>query len=317
MAVDKPFRDILNRDESAGLISVNFKDQVELLQEITNYGTNLIIRCFNSSTKEISSVIILNVLLKHVVAMVDAAEILISQGAILAGHLPARTLFETCLCIEWILKEKTDYRAKLYYVWSLRQQRDWTMKYIEGSKEQKEFSDKLGELKEEFTKTFFGQREEAEKQIETLNEILQSKEYREIDESFEQLKAKRRLTYDIHWYKVGGINSIRKMSENLGHEAQYHILYNVYSDITHGTVLLKHVNFNNGEFTYVPIRHLESIDSLLNFILPKTLHIFEKALNFYRPTELPNFKRKYDEEWKDRFRSVKKVQYKIKVKAED
>jgi hypothetical protein len=313
MAVDKPFKEILNRDESVGLINENYKDQVDLLQEMANYGSNLIIRCFYSSSKEISSVIVLNVLLKHVVAMVDSAEILISQGAILAGRLPARTIFETCLYIEWILKEKTDYRAKLYYVWSLRQQRDWTMKGIEGTKEQKEFSEKLSELKEDFATHFFGKREEAKKNIETISDILKSKELRAIDELFEQNRAKRKKNYDLPWYKIDGIKSIWKMSQDLGKEMQYEILYNEFSDVTHGTVLLKHINFKNGEFSYVPIRHLENIELLFNFIMATTLNIFEKVLSYYRPAEIPNFLRKYTEEWKDRFKSIKKIQYKITI----
>lgn len=143
---------ILDRKESMELVEIHFKDQIQLLQEIVNYGTNLIPRCVKSSKREMHDIFILIVLLKHVVAMIDSVEIQISQGSILGANLPARSLFETSLYIDWILKKDTKRRANQYYVWHLRQNRRWIKRMIEGDIEKEEFLKKLNLLEQRLVK---------------------------------------------------------------------------------------------------------------------------------------------------------------------
>ena len=54
---------ILNRDEVIGQINKHFSDQINLLKDLVNYGTNLIPRCFYCSDRKLSDTVILSILL--------------------------------------------------------------------------------------------------------------------------------------------------------------------------------------------------------------------------------------------------------------
>jgi len=87
MMNDESFKYILNRKEAVEAINGHFRDAVNLIQSVVDYGTNLIPRCFRSSERKLEDVIILAVLLKHIVSMLDGLEVLVSQGCIYAAHL--------------------------------------------------------------------------------------------------------------------------------------------------------------------------------------------------------------------------------------
>ena len=140
MLPDNPYKGILDRQETVGHVAQYFHDTVGLLRDIVDYGTHLIPRCYTTAQKkDLTAAIVLGTLLKHVVAMIDAVEILISQGAIFSVHLPARGLFETYLYVHWILKEDTETRAKQYYVWHLRRELKWLKRGVAGSKHREVF----------------------------------------------------------------------------------------------------------------------------------------------------------------------------------
>jgi len=56
---ETPLKAILDRNLYSVLIKENFNDTLELLEEVVNYGTNLIPRCFESSGKEIKDIVII------------------------------------------------------------------------------------------------------------------------------------------------------------------------------------------------------------------------------------------------------------------
>ena len=100
---EKPLAEILDRKKANELAAEHFKDQIELLQDLTNYGSNLVFRAFNSSPKDYPSIVVCGILLKQIVAMLDAVHVLMQEGAIHASYLPARTAFEASIYLDWIL----------------------------------------------------------------------------------------------------------------------------------------------------------------------------------------------------------------------
>src|SRR5689334_11373067 len=110
---------LLNRSATITDAKRAFPAQLKLLREVTNYGTNLIPRAFTSSGKTLKDVILIGTLLRQVVAMLDAVEVLTSNGAVYAAGLQARTLFEASAYLEWILKQESEKRAYHYHVHTL------------------------------------------------------------------------------------------------------------------------------------------------------------------------------------------------------
>jgi hypothetical protein len=128
MVLEPEFKTIIDREKHKRDFDEHFTEVETLLRDIANYGSNLIPRCFVSSKRKLEDAIIIGTLLKQVVAMVDAAELLISNAALYSSHLQARAGFEASLFIDWIIKNDTEKKAKYFYVSNLRGDKLWAQR---------------------------------------------------------------------------------------------------------------------------------------------------------------------------------------------
>lgn len=299
---------ILDREEPQQFVEAHFRESLELLQEVTNYGSNLIPRCYVSSGKSLPDVVILGGLLKQAVAMLDAVEILVSKGAIFAANVPARSLLEVYIYINWILDSDTDKRARQYYVRHLRQERQWDRRLISGTDENSKFTKVLQNLSLMGDPSYASKLEQkAKKQELAINSILANGDYKDINAEFDRIKKR---DHDQHWYSPWGPSSIRDMANRLQLDSEYTVLYSQFSDVTHSTAFKKHIGFDGEAAIFEPVRHLKGIKTLLSVVISLAIKIYRSILTKYRPGELSNFNRKYQEEWRERFRTIKTVKYK-------
>jgi len=310
MVIERPLKTILDRDVSLGHINEHFIDQVHLLRELVNYGTNLIVRCFISSDRQLTDMIVLGNLLKQVVAMLDAVEILITNGAVHAAYLPARTLWEATLYMEWILKEDSDFRSKIYYVSNIRRHKQWQMRGIKGSDEYNSFYKKMGDIGATVEEIPPDVEKQLRRELKDIDRLLDGDEYKKINDRFNELKRGKR---DAKWYKQSGVNNIWELASKLGREPEYEIFYRYGSEISHSSSYKKHMKISKSgdkqEISFIPIRHLEDVDQVLTFVISFTLVSYRKTLEFYRSGEVASFNRKYKSEWRDAFLNIKKVHY--------
>ena len=91
------FKPILDRHKHEGDAKQYFSKHIDLLVDLANYGSNLIPRVYDSSNKKLEDIVVIGVLLKQVVSMIDAVEILVSNGAVGPANLQARAAFESSL----------------------------------------------------------------------------------------------------------------------------------------------------------------------------------------------------------------------------
>jgi len=304
---EEAHKTILDRNTSAQYIREHFSESLELVGEITNYGSNLIPRCFVSTKRKLPDVIILGSLLKQAVAMLDAVEILVSQGALYAAHVPARALFEVYLYISWVLQQDKDQRGKQYYVWHLRRRRMWLRRMVPKTDEQKRFEEAIKELNLSQDQPM---QEEARKQLAAIDKVLSKDEYKEINAEFDKMKRRGR-DYDQPWYRPSGARSLADMAARLGVKPQYDIFYTQFSEIAHSEAFAKHILIKEQGIVFEPIRQLERVRTFLTIVLSLAIRIYQLILKEYRPEELSNFGRKYLEEWRLRFHTIKDVKYTV------
>jgi hypothetical protein len=105
---------ILDRESAVKQIQEKFSDEIQLLQEIVDYGTHLVPSAFGSSSRQLQDIIATSVLLKHMVEMLDAFQILIAQSAVQPASLQARSIFESAWYLDFILMEDPERRAQYY-----------------------------------------------------------------------------------------------------------------------------------------------------------------------------------------------------------
>ena len=303
---EEVYRRILDRNEPKKMVETHFKENLELLKEIANYGSNLIPRCFVSSDRHLIDVVVLACFLKHAVGMIDAIEILLSEGAVNAANVQLRSLFESRISLHWILKEESVQRANQFYVWYLRRKRFGIQRIISGTPEQDLFQHTIDKSPYKFKLPFAEKSEEFQEDLESIDKTLNHPEFKKINEEFDRIK---RRSYDKPWYTPWGPNSISDMAQRLGFELEYDIFYTQLSEISHSQSLDSQVSFKEERIRFEPIRNLKEIDTILRMTLGMAVDIYRLILNHYRPSEIVNFNKKHMEEWRERFLKIKKVNY--------
>ena len=306
---DDSFKYILNRNEAVKAINDHFQDTAKLLRDVVDYGTNLIPRCFKQSSRHLEDIVILAVLLKHVVSMLDGIDVLISQGCIYAAHLQVRSLFEGFLSLEWILKDDTEKRAKQYYVWNLRQRRKWSLRFVSSSNEHEDFLRKVEKYSDILSNGMEKHGEVAVQQADAIDELLGKEAYAEINQIFNRLKGDKK--FDVHWFTPGGPNSVADMATRVGCGAEYEVFYSQYSQIMHASAQLDNVKFECDTIHFEPIRKLDRIKAILDVGVGFSFKAYRTVLKHYRPEELPNFSRKYLQEWQKAFLTINKIVYRV------
>src|ERR1041385_4842016 len=129
---ETPLAGILNREETKKHALENFLEQIALLRDLADYGSNLVFRAYKSSAKDLPAIVVCGVLLKQVVAMVDAVYALVEQGMIHAAYLPARAAFEASVYLDWILFSDAQRKATAYIVSNFRDERLWVARVTKG-----------------------------------------------------------------------------------------------------------------------------------------------------------------------------------------
>ena len=304
---ETPHPAILNREEVKAVALQHCAKQTELLRDLANYGSNLIVRAFDSSPKKMAEVVVCGVLLKQVVAMVDAAEVLLSAGCGHASFLPARTAFEASIYIDWIFAGDSERRATRYVVANYRDERLWASRVIPGTAEEIAFTkiaQVLGVDIHAERPTLAG---EASTHLTEVDRILAQPYLAAIDQEFTAARGKRKR--DPEWYELDGLQSIRQVAEKVDRLPEYEFFYSKGSQVTHTGTYKDHVRFVDSQVRFKPIRHLADVNMLLNFIVTICVGTYKKTLEMYRPGETTAFAKKYLEDWRDPFMNVVPVTY--------
>lgn len=304
---ERPHSAILNREEPRAVAEQHFSKQTELLRDITDYGSNLIVRAFNSSPKKMAEVVACGVLLKQIVAMVDAVEVLLSSGCGHAAFLPARTAFEASIYLDWIFAGDSERRATRYVVGNYRDERIWAARAIPGTIEEAAFTQIATTLGLDIHANRPTLASDAKAHLAEVNRILMQPELGAIDQEFTVAKGKRK--HDPAWYELDGLTSIRKVAQAVGRLPEYEFFYSKGSQVTHTGSYKDHVHFADGQVRFKPIRHLADINMLLNFIVSLSMGTYVAVLKMYRPGELTAFRQKYIEDWRGPFQNVVSVKY--------
>jgi hypothetical protein len=306
MATEKPHKYLLDRDLYSVIIKEQFAESLSLLEELVNFGSNLIPRCFESSDKKLHEVGILLNFLKQGVALLDSIHILAPRGATTPCFLSLRSLFEISVYLEWIFQKETEKRGTLPFVWNLRNKLYWTRCVKPGTPEHEAHKQHMadtitGPIPRGLDTAF------VDAEIALLNSKLSAPECAAINAEFDRIKKGQK---DKEWYCPAGVNNFREMAKAVGKEGQYKVFFGHFSGVTHGVALDKQISFSKEQVVYEPIRNLTEMDQILRCALTLAVAIYRTVLHHYRYGELENYDRKYVNEWRSRFLSVKAVEYK-------
>lgn len=183
--MERPFLKLLDRELAREHMRQEHGDTLDLMEEVVNYGSNLVPRCLESSRKDTVAAITIGVLLRHGVAMLDATTALSREGSVLCAWATTRSLIEAWISAAFVLQEDSLNRVRHYYAWNLRQERRWARRVLEGSKESLAFEhvwdgfEGLSDFDEPTTA-------DARERDRKITEMLARPDYQPIEQAFEK-----------------------------------------------------------------------------------------------------------------------------------
>ena len=194
-------------------------------------------------------------------------------------------------------------------MWNLRLRHKWALRFVSSSSEHELFSRKVEKYSESLLGRIQEHNDDAKQQADAIDELLGKEPYAEINQNFERLKGRRK--FDVPWYKPDGPNSVADMARKVDHGAEYEVFYSQYSQIMHASAQLDNVKFKANSVIFEPIRKLDRLKTLLNVGIGFSIRAYQRILKQYRPEELPNFSKKYSQEWRDAFLTITEVTYNV------
>jgi hypothetical protein len=305
---ENEFTPLLDREKARSHVLHAFPNQLATLKDLTNYGTNLIPRCYTSSDRDLKDVVVVGILLRQAVAMLDGVEVLMSNGAVYSAGLQARALFEASAYIEWILQSDIDTKAVYYYVHNVRRQRRWAKRFLKNSPEAAAFAASIpgGPLPSLHDPKVD---EQAKNHLQNIQHVLSQPQFATVSKEFDQCAFKNGA--DRPWYFPFGIKSVSALIKTLGRTAEYTVFYGSWSEAMHSSNYAQHVKMGKGKVTFEPIRHLATFKTLFTFTTVNALRVFRHVLGQYRPDELKAFGKKYSENWKTDLLEVPDIRYEV------
>jgi hypothetical protein len=289
----------------------HFKDSVQLLNEVLDYGTFLLPRAYGSSPRDIKAICLIFVQFRQFLAHLDGVAVLTGDGNCISAILQLRSLLEITLVMEWILKDDTE--AKINHLWvaNIRRRKQWQSIPISGTPEAARRADAASRIS--LTPE---QLNEIQNEVRQLDNVLARPEFSGINAKFETDYATR--GFDRPWYEVYDPASqpritIREIADEVGRLAEYQNFYGSFSGVTHGGDMWKNVIFGGENIWVNPIREPQDIPRTTKFAVMLALRVFRMLLEQYRPGEIENFCRKYVNEWQRRFLK----QYSVTVTPQD
>jgi hypothetical protein len=297
---ENEFKPLIDREGVVADVRKHLSPWIVLIEDVTNYGSNLIPRCFSSSPRGLRDTVVIAILLRQVVAMLDAIELLLTNGAVHSAQLQMRALFEASVYLDWILAGDGEKKSFYYYVHNLRRKRTWASRTQPSSPESQQFVALMAKSSVTISDTVVNS---AKQQIQEIDRILSQPGFAAIDKEFNKHRK------GCAWYVPLNKRTFREIALEVGKEAQYVVSYAAASQIMHTSSYDQHVKFGKGEVTFEPIRSIEGFENVLRFSLTDAFHTFRAVLKEYRPGEIQVFNRKYLEKWKREFMNFPSIKY--------
>lgn len=246
-------KDVLEEvDAIIGCLIIKF---IEVLNEIL-LGDN--------RQDEITDIVIV-LFIRKIIEQLDAINILMSAGSFKQSQVILRSLIETSVSLEFILKDDTRNRAANYFLERHYQDFEVADKYYKDINQ-------LGELfKNTLVEENFKEiQNKVDNKRKAFAKIIASKS---IFQQIERCRAKKindkkrklkRKKVNIQWYEVcSSINNFYELMEDLGYQNYYKGIYGGFSNEVHALNATMEIEVSLGGINLKSIRNLEHGDSAL------------------------------------------------------
>ncbi len=299
----EPVRNLFDPDMTSATYRVAIDASASCLQELVNYSTGVLARCFRSVDRDAMHMAVL-VPFRHSVELLDGIRVMLASGVDVACMPLLRAGLESLIGIEYILKDDVRRRAYARLYFEIRRRQHWLRYVVPESEERRRFEDaRRDELWASDMEMPLIPNVEAN--LQALAAVLNQPDFRQAaDEAKRVKKAKKHMP---KWHELyGGPCTVFDLARHVGRGLQYEWLYRLWSESVHGADLSSSlIRVGPGVGAVRRIRAGDQVVQVANFAVYLGLSAARAVLLHYRSGEQEAHARWYNTEFKPLFDQVR------------
>ena len=271
------FKKLLDREFSKAAVRPITELASPLLQELVNQGLMIFRRCdaeAGRTGKEDHDVAAL-IMYRHIIEMVDAIEVLVSNSCGTAAIPVLRSAFEGMLGLMYLLEESARYaeRALSWLVTGIHIGIRARQVLESGTSKGREYA-------QLYEKEFGGviprvPKAELAADIQQLENLLETGQFTPIEAEYS--RTRKALNRNPDWFSLfGGPKNRSELAERLGMGAIFRLLYWDWSTLLHGNDLRRYLSSESGRPAYDGVRRpneLQTISRLAAVLLLRATRV--------------------------------------------
>ena len=298
----KPLESLLYRELSKADAKEVIDVASPLLQELVNYGTNLVARCMDSARGEENENLAVPMLYLHIIEMADGVECLVAQSCAEPAWPLIRSQFEALLSINYILEPGADY---------VQRSLSWLAAYAHNRISYYELLDPSTHGGQRYQQALVADvvmqrvtsppEVEVQAAIANMQALLARPQFQAIEAEFQRRQTKKNR--HVPWYALfGGPQNLRMLARHLKQEARYDVLYGPWSAIAHAHDVSRFIGRTaQGESGLTRLRSPAAIRDVAKSAANYTMEATRLLLTKFRPGEKDSLASWYVREVRERF----------------
>ncbi len=276
---------VLDRRAAQERANTHFRFPRDLLQEVINYSTGMLGRCFSSiPTDATPDVGVAHIFLfRQVIELADTIEVMLSRGCVSPIRVVLRSMFESTVSLQYQLESEDDIdRRTLSWVQAdIRQRR-------RASERIRDF-----EISDELTEKMPPEvQDDVLNHIDAMTVALNKPHMREVVEEYDRVRKQRRKWKQggaPRWYSLfEGPRSFELLAKRFHWSDLYDISYREWSAVLHGQGGVQEIfqSAEGGSTTLKGLRYpIDTIYFMVNLAANFLLQAIIIISNEYRPDE--------------------------------
>lgn len=273
------------RTQAAQLIDI----ACPLLRQLVNHGSRAMVRCSKAPIRSggENEDVALYILYRHMLEMVDGAEVLLSESCAEASVGPIRAAFEASLSLDYIVKDPAYPRRSLSWL------HEHTLNRIARWEQVNPATDRGQAFRAEYRKQFptvAVEFSDAEIDLMTkaaaqLRSVLAKPQFAEIVGEHAKQRLERRFPA---WFSLfGGPRNVRSLSDHLARGGEYGLFYGEWSQSMHAVDATPYLRSGReaGRMAFVGMRNPRHFKDLAFAAAQMMINTTRQFVEHFRPGE--------------------------------
>lgn len=279
-----------------------------LIEEVVNYGSH-VFKWGIDSIKEGDENVPAFLMYRNIFELIDSISVLIRNSAVEPCIILLRSLFESYLNYEYLFEKDFKSRGMDFLV-CYRHKEILSLRRFDPKDDMHAQYEKL-KARDKITGDIPSRPvPDVSERLDNLKKIFELPSYKDSCEEYEKIRAASKGKPPKHWYSMrGGPKDVCQLADHLGFPAQYEILYRSWSELVHGTDILKDKITIEGPglVSFSPLRMPPDAPFVALMAITFGLTAIRLFTKQYMPEKAKENADWYNKEIKDRYLNLNKI----------